>query len=143
MIQTAWEDLLQHYSPRTIVFIGTLLVQLISFWGVCAIYISLPYLFPSFSVRHKLQKQEKQPTIAEVMECCGVVLRNQLVSFSVQLALIALRPTKPPLYRCDRTLPGLAEAIRDITLSVIIHKILPCVLYSSHFPTSFHLSSHS
>ena len=129
--------------PRIIVFSGTLLIQLISFWGACAMYISLPNLFPSFSVCHKLQKQEKQPTITGVRECCGVVLRNQLVSFSVHLALITLRATKPPLYRCDRTLPGLAEAIRDITLSVIIHKILPCVLYSSHFPTSFHLSSHS
>lgn len=124
MIQTAWKDLLQHYSPKTIVFFGTLLVQLISFWAVCAIYISLPYLFPSFSARHKLQKQEKQPTIMEIRECCGVVLRNQLVSFSVQLAIIALRPAKPPLYRCDLTLPGPAEVIRDITLGMIIREIL-------------------
>src|SRR5882762_9262338 len=124
MIQTAWIDLLEHYQPRTIVFFGTLLVQLISFWAVCAIYMSLPYLFPSFSARHKLQKQEKQPTITEIRECCVVVLRNQLVSFLVQLAIIVLRPTKPPLYRCDLTLPSPAEVIRDITLSVIIREIL-------------------
>jgi len=129
MIQTAWRYLLQHYTPKTIGFFGTLLVQLICFWAVCAIYISLPYLFPSFSARHKLQKLEKQPTIAEIRECCGVVLRNQLVTISVQLALIG----KPPLFRCDLILPGPAEVIRDITFGVIIREIL---FYYTH--RSFH-----
>lgn len=124
ILQTAWNDLLQSYSPKIILFFGSLLVQLISFWAVCAIYISLPYLFPSFSDRHRLQKRGKQPTVMEIRECVGVAFRNQLVTFSLQLALAALLRTKPAPFRCDVTLPGPVEVMRDITLSVIIREIL-------------------
>jgi sterol desaturase/sphingolipid hydroxylase (fatty acid hydroxylase superfamily) len=121
-----WKDLLHRYPPTTIDFYAISIIQLICFWLVSGIYISLPYIFPAFSARHKLQKQEKQPTIAEIWECFLVVFRNQVLSISLQLGIILLdkKSDRPPPHRFDHELPGLAEIVRDLVLCIIIREVL-------------------
>jgi sterol desaturase/sphingolipid hydroxylase (fatty acid hydroxylase superfamily) len=125
-VSTLWRDLLQRYPPTTIEFFGTSIIQLVCFWFVSAFYIALPYLFPAFSARHKLQKQEKQPTFAEIWECFLVVFRNQVFSICLQLGISLLHTKlgRPPSHRFDLTLPGPAEVARDIILSILLREIL-------------------
>lgn len=126
LASTLWKDLLQRYPPTTIEFFVTSIIQLVCFWLVSAIYISLPYFSPAFSAQHKLQKHEKQPTVAEIWECFLVVLRNQVLSSSVQLGIILLdkKLGRPPPHRFDLTLPGPAEVVRDVILSIFLREII-------------------
>lgn len=105
---------------------GGLVVQLTCFYGSSALYLSLPYLLPNFSARHKLQKQEKQPTKADVWECIKLVLVNQIFSIILQSASLWFHATKrlPPPHRFDPELPGLQEIIREFILALIIREIL-------------------
>ncbi|GLB36364.1 putative sterol desaturase family protein [Lyophyllum shimeji] len=125
-IPSVWKHLVLHYSPATLEFFGTSIVQLIFFWGISTIYISLPYIFPTFSARHKLQKQEKQPTPSELRDCFMVVSRNQVVSTLLQLGLLQLDSFfgKPPSYRFDAALPDLVEIVRDVAVGIFIREIL-------------------
>lgn len=120
---TLWKDLLHRYPPTTIEFFVNSIIQLVCFWLVSAIYIFLPYFAPAFSARHKLQKQEKQPTAAEIWECFLVVIRNQVLSSSAQLGIILL-DAKPPPYRFDIILPGPAEIARGAILCVFLREII-------------------
>lgn len=125
-ISSVWGQLVLQYSPSTLEFFGTSIVQLTFFWGISAIYTSLPYIFPSFSVRHKLQKQEKQPTPAELWDCFTIVSRNQIVSTLLHIGLLKLDIIlgKPPSYRFDASLPGLVEIVRDVATGVFLREIL-------------------
>jgi len=121
-----WEGLLQRHPPATIEFFGTLIIQLVFFWLPSAIYTSLPYLFPAFSARHKLQKQAQQPTFAQLQECLVVVLRNQLLVTALHLSLLQLDrlTNKPPSHRFDHTLPGPAEVVKDVLIGILLREIL-------------------
>lgn len=121
-----WQALLERYSISQLQICGGLAVQGVFFYLSSAVYLSLPYLFPTFSARHKLQKQEKQPTKADIWECCKVVLRNQIFSLTLQLALGRLdaRRGKPPPHRFDAKLPGPVEVVRDVILGIFIREIL-------------------
>ncbi|KAG5639361.1 hypothetical protein H0H81_003505 [Sphagnurus paluster] len=126
-LASAWKQLLIDYPHSTLECLGTFIVQTTFFWGISAFYTSLPYVFPDFSTRHKLQKQEKQPTKSELWECFKIVSRNQMVSTSLQMGLITLnaaagRPTSP--YRFDATLPTPIEVLRDVVLGVFFREIL-------------------
>lgn len=125
-ITSLWKQILQQYPPAAIEFYGTSILQLTCFWGVSAVFISLPYLFPIFSARHKLQKQEKQPTSSELWDCFTTVSRNQLFSTLLHLGLLKLGEVtgSPPSNRFDPTLPGVAEAIRDVILGIILREVL-------------------
>lgn len=125
-LTTLWQNILRQHSIPTLQFWGGFLIQLTCFWLTSAIYISLPYTFPSFSARHKLQKQEKQPTLAEIWECFLIAFRNQVLSTALQLGSLQLakRSGKQPALRFDPTLPGPVELIRDIVLAVLIREVL-------------------
>jgi len=125
-VQALWTNLLSRYSPARIAFFGTNTIQLTCFWFASAVYISLPSLFPAFSARHKLQKDEKQPTPTEIWECFLVVFRNQVLASAMQLSIIALDALtgRPPTHRFDPTLPSLTEVIRDVILCIFLREVI-------------------
>ncbi|EPS39961.1 hypothetical protein H072_6399 [Dactylellina haptotyla CBS 200.50] len=129
-IASTWTGIVQSYSPATIEFAGTLIVQLIFFWGPCAIYLSLDRLFPKFSDRHKIQPAPKQPTRSEIFHCLSVVLRNQVLSSTLHALLIYVSTkTGKGAFRVDASIPPLFEVVRDIVFSLLLREAL---FYYSH-----------
>ncbi|KAG6845944.1 hypothetical protein H0H87_010992 [Tephrocybe sp. NHM501043] len=126
IVSPVWKQLLLDYSHSSIELYGTAVLQLLFFWGVSAVYVSLPYVFPAFSARHKLQKEEKQPTTAELWDCFTVVSRNQTVSTLLHIGIVQLNGLlgKPPSYRFDPALPSALEIIRDLAVGTILREIL-------------------
>ncbi|KAF7976547.1 hypothetical protein HWV62_6197 [Athelia sp. TMB] len=122
-----WQDLLRTYPTTSIQYWGSLSIQLVCFWGLSTIYVALPYLFPEFSARHKLQKAEKQPTWADIRECALIAVRNQLIGVSL-LTLSVYREAQsgrapsPTLY--SPVLPSAATVVRDVILGMMIREVL-------------------
>ncbi|KAL2793865.1 putative C-4 methylsterol oxidase [Aspergillus keveii] len=127
-MEQLWSHIVSSYSPFQIELIGTLLVQILSFWIPSACYISLDYLFPCFSQRHKLQPAPKQPTRNDIQECLRVVLQNQLLTSALHVSLLLLQQSKPG-YKITLALPSLPELTRDIILSLFLREAL---FYYSH-----------
>lgn len=116
-MEISWNGLLNEHRPQVIEFAGTLLIQLVFFW--------LPSLHvaPSFSQRHKLQPQTKQPTLADVKDCLKVVFRNQLLSALIHISLLSLGGGKPT-YRFDPNLPPFDQIILDVLACIFLREIL-------------------
>ncbi|KAF3932909.1 hypothetical protein ABW20_dc0100411 [Dactylellina cionopaga] len=126
----AWTNITQSYSPAVIEFVGTLLVQLVFFWGPCAVYLSLDSLFPKFSERHKIQPAPKQPTRSEILHCFGLVFKNQVLSTTLHALLIYVSTkTGKGAFRVDASIPPWYEVVRDIAFSLVLREIL---FYYSH-----------
>ncbi|KAF7968741.1 hypothetical protein HWV62_29567 [Athelia sp. TMB] len=121
---TAWQALLKRYSVDQLQVGGGLVVQAIFFYLMSAVYLSLPYLFPEFSKRHKLQKLERQPSKADIFECLKLVVINQIVSIILQFASLRFHAGKPPPHRFDPELPGLGEVAREFVLALVIREVL-------------------
>ncbi|KAJ0427067.1 fatty acid hydroxylase superfamily-domain-containing protein [Aspergillus carlsbadensis] len=128
-MEQLWSHIVSSYSPFQIEFIGTLLVQILSFWIPSTCYISLDYLFPYFSQRHKLQPAPKQPTRKDIQECLRVVLQNQLLTSALHFSLILIFQRGRPGYKITPALPSLAELACDIILSLLLREAL---FYYSH-----------
>jgi sterol desaturase/sphingolipid hydroxylase (fatty acid hydroxylase superfamily) len=123
-----WKSIiLDRYSPAQIEFTGNIITQLTFFWIPSAIYLSLPYAFPDFAARSKLQQREKLPTPAELWECFTLVFRNQIFSCVLHLVLLLVLHVHlgvPYSYRFDVELPGLFEIIRDVVTCVLGREVL-------------------
>jgi sterol desaturase/sphingolipid hydroxylase (fatty acid hydroxylase superfamily) len=128
---TLWKGLLAQHSPAKIAFWGVNTIQFTCFWFASAVYTALPYIFPAFSARHKLQKYEKQPTPEEIWKCFRVVFRNQVLSSALQLSIIALDAYtgRPPTHRFDPILPSLTEVVRDVILCILIREVIAYYLH--------------
>lgn len=129
--RSLWAQAVQAYSPYTIEFIGTIIVQILFFWLPCAVYLSLPFTCPSFSERHKIQPAPRQPTGKEIRHCALLVLRNQVFSVLIALGstLLAFKSGKPSSYRVTATLPSSSEFVLGILLCVLLREAM---FYYSH-----------
>lgn len=126
-----WSHIVASYSPQTIEFVGTLLVQLMAFWVPALFYLSLDTIAPGFSERHKIQPAPKQPTRQDIIVCFQTVIQNQIISSVLHLALINIsaRAGKTSSFRVEATFPPLTEIIRDFIISLLIREAL---FYYSH-----------
>ncbi|EEQ31889.1 C-4 methylsterol oxidase [Microsporum canis CBS 113480] len=114
-VEAGWASVVSTYSPATIEFVGTSIVQLVSFWIPSAIYLGLDRWAPAFSQRHKIQPAPKQPTAKEIKHCFFYVFKNQLLSTALHILLLTLvLPTLPPL----------AILARDFVLSILLREAL-------------------
>lgn len=124
--QTIWPSIVASYPPFVIEFIGTLLIQILFFWIPSAVYLSLDYVSPSFSHKHKIQPIPKQPTRKDIQHCLAVVLRNQAMSMTIHVILLysgyALK--QPTSYRVEASFPSSAEIIRDFLFSLFLREVL-------------------
>ncbi|KAF7984588.1 hypothetical protein HWV62_13821 [Athelia sp. TMB] len=125
-LQTTWDHILLTYSPNKIQFVSTVLVQIVFFWGLSAIYISLPYLAPEFSTRHKLQKAEKQPTKQELWECFKVSGRNTVLTWAGQGTILyrAYKKGTPLAFRFESKFPSVGEVVVHIIIATFIREVL-------------------
>ncbi|KAF3920119.1 hypothetical protein AA313_de0202188 [Arthrobotrys entomopaga] len=129
-IAKTWAGIIDLYSPATIEFVGTLIIQLVFFWGPCAVYLSLDTLFPKFSERHKIQPAPKQPTRSEVLHCLKVVIGNQILSTSLHALLIYIGvKTGKESFRVNASIPPVLEIVRDFIFSLLVREVL---FYYSH-----------
>jgi sterol desaturase/sphingolipid hydroxylase (fatty acid hydroxylase superfamily) len=148
LVENIWNVVLDRYSPLQIDLIGNLAVQLLFFWAPSAIYIALPYIYPDFAARKRLQKQENQPTPGEIWDCFTLVLRNQVSTFTLRLVFLLLcaRLGMPPSYRFDAELPALWEMKKHIFACVVLREALFYYIHRTlHHPllyTKFHKKHH-
>ncbi|KAF8959746.1 putative C-4 methylsterol oxidase [Flammula alnicola] len=135
-----WATIVSTYPHPLIEFFGSLLVQVIFFWIPCMIYMTLDYIAPSFSHRHKIQPIPKQPTRNDIVQCLHVVLRNQALAMAIHASLLALNylSSKPSGYRITASPPKPLEFARDFILSIIIREILFYYVHRFfHHPTLY------
>lgn len=129
-VQRHWDGVLASYSPFAIELYGTIMIQTMAFYLPCAVYQSLPLIFPQFSERHKLQSTLKQPSHEQVWHCLLVVLRNQAVAALLHtVALFLQRLYHLPTFVITSKLPPWPLVIRDLLLSFISREVL---FYYSH-----------
>ncbi|KAJ5155323.1 hypothetical protein N7492_008126 [Penicillium capsulatum] len=130
-VEQFWSSIVDSYSPQRIEFVGTLLVQLVTFWLPSIGYLLLDTIAPSFSHRHKIQPAPKQPTRRDIARCFIVVSQNQVLSSILHLSLISMtsRMGSKSSYRVDASLPSLFEFIRDFVISLLLREAL---FYYSH-----------
>jgi sterol desaturase/sphingolipid hydroxylase (fatty acid hydroxylase superfamily) len=126
-LYNTWRQLIANYSSPVIEFVGTLLIQLCFFWLPATAYLTIDYIAPSFSQRHKIQPAPKQPTAAEIRQCASIVFRNQLISMLLHLLLLYishLADSHSALRIDASSLPPLSELVRDVILCLLIREIL-------------------
>ena len=126
-----WQYIATHYPKAQIEVGGTIIVQLLTFYLPCFIYMSLPHVAPKFSMRHKLQKNEKQPGAEQIWDALWVVLRNNVMAMFLQAGLIYHREWAggPDAYSMSPELPSIPIVLRDLFISLIIREAL---FYYSH-----------
>ncbi|KAH8430609.1 sterol desaturase family protein [Aspergillus melleus] len=117
-----WSNIVESYSPQSIEFIGTLAIQILTFWIPSLCYLLLDILFPTFSHRHKIQPAAKQPTRQTILHCFYIVARNQLLTSLLHLFQIHLLHHQP--YRITSSLPSLPSLVYDFILSLLLREIL-------------------
>lgn len=125
-IQRRWDDILASNSPFAIELYGTIIVQAVAFYIPCAAYQTLPFCFPQFSQRHKLQPASRQPTWGQVWDCLLVVLRNQVVTTVLHIVILFLqqRLGYPPDFVITSKPPPWSLMVRDLLLSFISREVL-------------------
>ncbi|KAK0714009.1 fatty acid hydroxylase superfamily-domain-containing protein [Lasiosphaeria miniovina] len=131
-LPAVWATIVHTYSPLQIEFVGSLLVQLVFFWGPALAYTCLDALSPDFAARHKLQPAPKQPTAAEVRHCAAVVLQNQAQSIAFALALgwaAVQTGNRASQFRITSALPGPGEVAWQVAACVVLREVL---FYYSH-----------
>lgn len=130
-VMASWSDIVDSYSPQRIEFVGTLLVQVVSFWLPSTIYLFLDVIAPSFSKRHKIQPAPKQPTQRDIVRCFKVVAQNQILSSVLHLALIYMTSHmgSASSYRVEQSLPSSVEFTCDFLISLLLREAL---FYYSH-----------
>ncbi|CAI7605398.1 unnamed protein product [Penicillium pancosmium] len=126
-----WSNIVSTYSPQRIEFVGTLLIQVVSFWLPSLFYLSLDTLAPAFSQKHKIQPAPKQPTRRDILHCFWVVTQNQILSSVLHISLINISSHlgSKPSYRVEAALPPALEFARDFILSLLMREAL---FYYSH-----------
>lgn len=122
----AWNHLLATYTPQQIQFWATVFVQVICFWGVAALYTTLPYWAPEFSARHKLQKEEKQPSKKELWMCVKVAARNTTFMWLLQACTLYAQYKKgaKPQFRFESQLPSVVEVIVQCVIATVGREVL-------------------
>ncbi|KAE8379797.1 fatty acid hydroxylase superfamily-domain-containing protein [Aspergillus bertholletiae] len=123
-LETLWATIVTTYSPSTIEFTGTLLVQILAFWIPSLVYLALPSLLPAWSTRHKIQPAPKQPTKKEIQYCVQVVLRNQLLTSALHIVQLKLLQGNTSSYTLTSTFPALPIIARDFVLSLLAREAL-------------------
>jgi len=124
-LQGFWAYLLSQYSPWTVNLAGTYLLQLVSFVLPClALDLLLPALAPKFSLRHKTQGPQKQPSAAQVRHCISVVIRNNLIVFIPYTVATIYTPPGEELYRMSPVLPSFFEFTRELFLCILAREVL-------------------
>ena len=120
-----WTGIAATYSHPLIEWYGALVVQLLFFWIPCTIYLALDRIAPTFSHKHKIQPIPAAATRADIMQCLGVVVRNQAVSMAVHAVLLGANHLdgKPSNYRITAALPSALELLRDVALSVLVREV--------------------
>ncbi|KZP27833.1 hypothetical protein FIBSPDRAFT_730163 [Athelia psychrophila] len=122
-----WQDVLRNYPVTAIQFWTSITIQATCFWGLAVLYSFIPYFFPDFSARHKLQKNEKQPTWADIRECVLIVFRNQMVGISIMLLELyaqAKSGKAPSAVQFSPVLPSIPVIVRDMLLGMMMREVL-------------------
>lgn len=126
-VESYWASIVSSYPPQAIEFVGTLFVQLLSYWLPALLFQYLDVIAPSFSHRHKIQPIPKQPTTFQKWHAFRIVARNQGLNMALHVALLVLvhyTEGKSSSYIITPTLPNLTTILWQLPACIIIREIM-------------------
>jgi methylsterol monooxygenase len=121
-----WEHVVATYDPYAIKFVGLAVTNIIFWWVPCIVFVSLDYVAPSFSARHKMQPADKQPTIVEILHCAIGALCNHLLALVEYVGLSCIFSTNdyPSGVGIRAEIPSLSEFLTEFLLCFILREIM-------------------
>ncbi|KAK5995275.1 Fatty acid hydroxylase domain-containing 2-like protein [Cladobotryum mycophilum] len=132
-IPALWEHIATTYHPAVIEAFSAVIFQFVFWWIPSTIYVSLDYIAPSFSARHKIQPAPKQPTFKEIQQCLLVAVRNSLTTTAFQTSILYMmyRADASPAHKFDPEIPPSPTLCE--TLSSVHHQFTAPVAYASQY----------
>jgi methylsterol monooxygenase len=126
-VEAAWSSLVFHLPPGLIEFAVTLTCQMLFFYGPATIYLLIDVLFPKWSSKHKIQSEKRQPTKEEVYHCITHVVKANITSTFVHLALLRLQggaSFSHSAFTISPRLPTLARFLREMLVGFLGREVL-------------------
>jgi hypothetical protein len=124
-----WYTLCTKYPPGLLEVILLIATQIIFFWVPSTCLLLLDLLFPSFSNRHKIQAERRQPTWPQIKHCIKDVAINNISGTILQLLIEYSLGFQKPVYRVSPDLPSVKEVAVDFLFAMVTREIL---FYYSH-----------
>lgn len=124
-----WAQIAHEYPPGLIEFGATILSQLVGFWLVCSVYLTIDLTFPEFSNRHKLQSERRQPSWSAIRECICHVVIGTVSSEAIHFFLLYLQDFRFSFFDTSARLPSLGEVTVHYLIALFAREFL---FYTSH-----------
>lgn len=126
-LASTWSDFVTRTPAGMVDFYITIGVSLLFFYLPCTIYLSIDLLFPSFSSRHKIQSERRQPTWPEIRHCIGTVVTTSLVQIGLLYGLLRLKGG-PDLtqssFDLSPELPSLKRFVAEVVFAQLAREVL-------------------
>lgn len=103
-----WSELISRYPPSVVEFGVVLVVQLVAFWIPATIYLGIDLLFPTFSNRHKIQSERRQPSWKQIRHCIWHVGLNDIIGVLIQFLLRYTIGWDKTVFEVKNELPSLS-----------------------------------
>lgn len=128
-VAKTWQNVCKSYSPGIVEIAVSLFAQITGFWIPCTIYLCVDLLLPSFSHKHKLQSERRQPSRSAITTCVKDVLISNLISTGLQVSLAHLNGYRFTIFRVDDAPPRLAEVLVHFIYALLAREVL---FYTAH-----------
>lgn len=144
MLQTFsehWTHVVATYPPNWIELTIVFGAQVLGYWLPSALFLALDLGLPTWSNKHKLQSERRQPSLKSILHC----LRYVSLSFAVQTGIQLLMQTtfvfnksgefrvqmksNPVPFRVESELPSLAEFGTHFIFGILAREVL---FYAAH-----------
>lgn len=121
-LQSLWRYILATYPPATIILTGTYLTTTL-FFVLPSLLLThiVPTFFPAFTVRHKFQPENKQPSSQQIRHSIYIAARNNALVL-IPLTVAILAGHQPSIL--SPTLPSLTTALAQIVTCIFIREAM-------------------
>lgn len=124
-----WARICNTDRPAQVELAVSLVAQILGFWLPCTIYLGIDILFPTFSQRHKLQSERRQPSRSAILQCVKDVAIGNSINALLQLTVAKLSGYQVTLFRIDSTLPSIPELVLHFIFALLAREVL---FYAAH-----------
>ena len=128
-IAYSWRYVCANFPPGLIEVMLVTVTQILCFWIPSTLLLLLDLMFPTFSNRHKIQSERRQPTWPQIRHCIQLVAVNTINGTLIQLGVAWYMGFQYPLFRVSPGLPSINEVIKHFAFTMIAREIF---FYYSH-----------
>ncbi|KAH6682907.1 C-4 methylsterol oxidase [Halenospora varia] len=120
---SSWTSVCATYPPGLLELTLFVTIQLIFFWLPSTLLLLLELTFPTFSNRHKIQLERRQPTWTQIKHCIKHVAQNNVTGTIIHLIISYFLGFRP-LFRVDPEMPSRREMLKDIVFALVAREVL-------------------